>query len=127
MMVTPVRYREAGYYVRIVGPAVPVVQVFAIAVSDVVATPPLLAELNDINADVSFVRVFHVRGQVLVETDLLGEALDPRSFDNACGAVGAVAHQISGRLADRHGGTRVFDGGQGDRRPEPDMAGGFYL
>ncbi len=74
---------------RVIGTEHPVVQVFSIALADIETTPELLAALNDLNAKLSFARAFHVRGQVLMETDILAESLDPAGFRNACNCVGS--------------------------------------
>lgn len=76
----PVRFGSALYYVRLVGHDPTDVQVFAVAVDDVSGSPELFAEINDINTRVRFARVFHVRNQVLVETDLVGDAIDPHGL-----------------------------------------------
>jgi hypothetical protein len=73
----PVRYESALYYVRIeVGRKDdPVVQVFAIAVNGVDPTPDLYEELNNINSRLRFARVFWVRDQVLIESELTGDSM----------------------------------------------------
>lgn len=104
----PVLYGNAPYYVRVVGRTDPVVQVFSIALDDVEESPELLSRLNEVNADVSFARLFHVRGQVLIETDVLAESLDPASFHNACQCVGSVTLNVAPGLHERFGGRLTF-------------------
>jgi hypothetical protein len=105
----PVRYRSALYYVRLVGNDRPDVQVFAVAVADVRSSPEILADINEINTRARFARVFHVRDQVLVETDLVGDDIEPGSFYNACRTVATIADDIGPDLVSRHGGRTSFD------------------
>lgn len=104
----PVRFRNCLYYVRVIGNDAPVVQVFSVAVADVEVTPELRTELNTLNADIRFARAFHVRGQVLIETDVLAEALDPAGFENACNCVASITMDVAPSLAARFGGRLTF-------------------
>ena len=104
----PLRFRSAGHYVRVVDAERPLVQVFSIALGEVAATRELLDELNVVNADIRFARIFHVRDQVLVETDILAEALDPAGFENACRCVASITDNIAAGLQQRHGGRLMF-------------------
>lgn len=106
----PVRFGSAVYYVRLVGEPDPDVQVFALAVNDVSASAELLAELNEINSRLRFARIFHVQKEVLVQTDLVGESVDPLGFRTACEAVAEVADQIGTKLVKKYGGRLAFDG-----------------
>ena len=74
----PIPYEGAHFYIRITGND-PIVQVFAIALSDVEATPELLVELNQINADIHFGRAFHLAGQVLIGHEIWGSDINPSS------------------------------------------------
>ena len=104
----PVRYRDALYYVRLIGEKDPVVQVFATAVADIEATPELLSRLNDVNSQIRFARVFWVRGQVLVESDLVGQSLDGAEFDSACTAVATITDHFAPLIAEEFGGRTAF-------------------
>jgi len=104
----PVVYQDLPYYVRVIGTEDPVVQVFSIALADIENTPELLAALNDLNAQLSFARAFHVRGQVLIETDILAESLDPAGFRNACNCVGSLTTDVARDLHTRFGGQVLF-------------------
>ncbi len=124
----PVRYRRALYYVRVIGEGAPVVQVFSIALANVQLSTELLTELNRINADVRFTRVFWVREQVLVEADLVGSTLDPEEFDNACTAVATITDRIGPELAARFGGDTAFADEKDAPTPESDGSRtGLYL
>lgn len=124
----PVRFRQALYYVRLVGDTHPVVQVFSVALSGVPSTPELLAALNSINSDIRFARVFWVREQVLVEADLVGSTLDPDEFDNACRAVATITDNIGPELAESFGGRTAFaDEKEGEAPAEDRAMTGLYL
>ena len=112
----PVRYRNALYYVRLVGDVDPVVQVFSVAISGVTLTPELFEELNSINSTIKFARTFWVRDQVLIETELVGEGVEPADFDNACRAVATITDHYGPLLAERFGGKTAF----ADEKTEPE-------
>ena len=97
------RFRSAAYYVRVVDAERPVVQVFSIAPGEVAATPELLDELHVVNADIRFARIFHVRDQVLVETDIMAEALDPAGFESAGRGVASITDYLAAGLNQRYG------------------------
>lgn len=123
----PVRYRSALYYVRLVGDGHVDVQVFAVAVDSVDASPELLAAINDINTQVRFVRVFHVQRQVLVEADIVGDAIEPSGFYTACEAVATVTDRVGPLLAAEHGGRTAFEETKEDGyRPREELIG-MYL
>ena len=104
----PVQFRNCHYYVRLIGNDTPVVQVFSVAVADLEETPELLTDLNALNTDIRFARAFHVRGQVLIETDVLAEALDPAGFENACNCVASITLNVAPSLTARFGGRLTF-------------------
>ena len=125
----PVVYQDLPYYVRVIGTEDPVVQVFSIALADLETTPDLLAALNDLNAKLSFARAFHVRGQVLIETDILAESLDPAGFRNACNCVGSLTTDVARDLHTRFGGQVLFV--RSEETPatpsNPEVSAGHYL
>jgi hypothetical protein len=124
----PVRFRQALYYVRLVGDTHPVVQIFSVALSGIPTSPELLAVLNELNSDIRFARVFWVREQVLVEADLIGSTLDPEEFNNACRAVATITDGIGPKLAAQFGGKTAFaDEKQGEAPPEDRAMTGLYL
>ena len=104
----PVPYLGAQFYVRIVGED-PVVQVFAVAVADVDASPELHAALNAINADLHFARAFHVASQVLVEHEIWGTDVNPANLEHACRHVASGADYYGKLLARDFGGRPVFE------------------
>jgi len=125
----PVVWQDLPYYVRVIGTEDPVVQVFSIALADIETTPELLGALNDLNAKLSFARAFHVRGQVLIETDILAESLDPAGFRNACNCVGSLTTDVARDLHTRFGGQLLFV--RSEETPAtpsaPQVSAGHYL
>lgn len=115
----PVRLGGALSYVRLTGETDPDVQVFSVALQEVPPSAELLAELNDINGRIRFARIFHVQQEVLVETNLVGESVDPLGFRTACEAVAQVAGKVGPTLAKKYGG-RVIDAA-GDYAPQTGM------
>jgi hypothetical protein len=125
----PVRYQNALYYVR-VDPGrsdEPVVQIFAVVLADVASSPELFEELNAINTRLRFARAFWVNDQVLIESEIVGEAMSMSGFANACDVVALAADHFGAHLAERFGGRALFSDGRepGDRPPSP--APGQYL
>ena len=125
----PVRFESALYYVR-VDPATreePVVQIFAVVLAGVGASPELFEELNDINACLRFARAFWVRDQVLIESEIVGEAMSLAGFASACEAVAGAADHFGVRLAERFGGATPFADEQGPGYEPPSPMLGQYL
>ncbi|MFZ4721303.1 MAG: DUF3293 domain-containing protein, partial [Ilumatobacteraceae bacterium] len=87
----------------------PALQVFAVMLSDVEASPELMTELNDLNIASTFARIFHVDGQVLVEADLVAETLDPNELRAAVDQIWDVAQRIMPTLSAVFGGQLVPD------------------
>ncbi len=127
----PVRYNSALYYVRI-DPGShddPVVQVFAVVLAEIKANPELFEELNEINTKLRFARIFWVRDQVLVESEIVGGAMSLVGFSKACETVSSAADFFGARLAERFGGKTAFANEQGpDYEPSKEQLSlGFYL
>lgn len=125
----PVRVGDSLYFVRLIGDVNPVVQVFSTAVKDIPNTPELCTELNDINSRIRFARIFWVRDQVLVESDLVGETLDPEELGSACNAVATITDHFAPLLAEKFGGTTSFadEKAAAVDAPEQTESTGLYL
>lgn len=122
----PVRFRNSAYFVRIGGRFdSPHVQVFSIVLDKLEASPELMDELNRINANIAFARAFYVKGQVLIETDILAESLDPSGFENACACVGGLSEDFAKPLQEKFGG-KLYPESPSDRGgpPPPSAQGG---
>ncbi len=106
----PLQRHGATVYGRLVLDASPpVLQVFAVLLDGVEATPELALELNDLNAAVGFARVFHVEGQVLAEVDLHAQTLDAAELSTAIERITSVAQDITPMLATVFGGQQYED------------------
>jgi hypothetical protein len=127
----PVRFKSALYFVRIDPGSrdFPVVQVFAIALAEVAPTPDLFEELNQINTQLRFARIFWVRNQILIESEVAGEELSLAGFTSACETVGGAADYFGPRLAERFGGKTAFaDEQEPDyESPQESFRPGVYL
>ena len=111
----PIRYRSALYYVRVVGSRMPVVQVFSVAVDGTQFTDALARDLNAINAQLHFCRIFWVLDQVLVESEHLGPTITAADFDESAFNVAEATDAFAKGLADSHGGRLRVRRSQGAR------------
>lgn len=84
-------------------------QVFAVLVEDVTETQGLLAELNDLNAQIGFARLFLANGRVLGQVDLVAVTLDGTELGSAIARLTSIAERISPMLAAVHGGEQPVD------------------
>ena len=58
-----------------------------------------------------------------METDLIGDAVDPRGFSNACEVVAGLTDKIGPELAKKYGGRTAFEDSKepGYEPPAPGM------
>lgn len=98
--------------VRLVDAEPPVVRVFSPLLRKVDRSPDLLVELNDVNAHLSFLRLFWRDDTVFAATELLAASVDSASLTHACDAVSDLADYYDERLLARYGGEIAYD-----RRP----------
>lgn len=104
----PVHLHGAQFFVRVVGPENPWVQVFSVAVGEVEASPTLLGMINEINSHIHFARVFHVNTQVIIEDELWAEDVTPANFVYACQNVAAATDAFAPRIIQAVGGRPLF-------------------
>ncbi len=124
----PIWFRSALYYVRVLPRAEPVVQFFAITIEDVELTPELALDLNEINSQLQFCRIFWVRQQVLVEAEHLDLSLGEDDFRALCNAVTVATDGWVEPLARQHGGQARFEETKGPEYTSPQDPGiGLYL
>jgi hypothetical protein len=127
----PVEFGGALFYVRVVGPIGeigPWVQVFSVAVDDLAATPELMTELNQINSDLRFARIFHVGSQVLIEYEMWADDLTPENFAHACMNVSGATDVFAHRIQKAFGGTLRFEESKTEdygKDPDPDRNGSY--
>ncbi len=105
----PVHFHGAQFFVRVVGPVNPWVQVFSVAVSDIGPTPGLMTALNEINTLIHFARAFHVGEQVIVESEIWAEDVTPANFLAACQNVASATDAFAPRIVDQFGGHPLFE------------------
>jgi hypothetical protein len=103
-----IRAGTAVYYLRLIDAAPPVVRVFSPLLRKVERSPDLLVELNDLNARLSFVRLFWRDGTVYAATELLAETLTHAELSNACDGLADAADYYDERLHARFGGELAF-------------------
>jgi Putative bacterial sensory transduction regulator len=108
-----IRAGTAVVYVRLVDAEPPVVRVFSPLLRRIERGPDLLGELNDLNARLSFLRVFWRDGTVYAAAELLAETLTEAELANACDGVAETADYYDVRLHARFGGETAY----AERRP----------
>lgn len=84
-------------------------QAFAIVVRDIEASPEVFSELNDLNANTRFVRLFHYGSQVLAEVDLLAATLDREELGAALERIARITDDVMPTLSAVLGGTLPDD------------------
>src|SRR5262249_19910113 len=104
-----IRAGTAMVQVRLIDADPPVVRVFSSLLRGVECSAELLAELNEINAHLSFARLFWRDGAVLAATELLATTIDPNELANACDVLCDVADYYDVRLHARFGGELSFN------------------
>jgi len=105
----PVHLHGAQFFVRIVGPVNPWVQVFSVAVAELKPTPELMSMLNEINTHIHFARAFHVGSQVIIESEIWAEDVTPANFLYACQNVAAATDAFAPRILKELGGRPLFE------------------
>ena len=105
----PVGLEGAQFYVRVVGEHDPWVQVFAVTLAEVPPSPELFERLNDINSRLRFARAFHVGSQVLIESEIWADDVNPANFIHACKNIAGAADAFGERLHADFGGRPRFE------------------
>lgn len=105
----PVHFHGAQFFVRVVGPVNPWIQVFSVAVADLPATPELMVKLNEINGIIHFARAFHLGTQVLIEVEIWAEDVTPENFLYACQNVAAATDFFGPAIQRAFGGRPLFE------------------
>lgn len=103
-----IRAGTAVIYLRLVDAEPPVVRIFSPLLRHVERTAELLAELNELNSVLNFLRLFWRDGTVYVATELLAETLTASELANACDALADTADYYDVRLHARFGGDIAF-------------------
>jgi hypothetical protein len=103
-----VRCGTAVVYVRLVDDTPAVVRVFSPLLRHVERGADLLAELNELNSRLSFLRVFWRDNTVYAAAELLAETLTATELSNACDWVADAADYYDVRLHARFGGEVAY-------------------
>jgi len=121
----PVRWENAGFYVRVQGRNNSWIQVFSVAVTDLQSSAELMLKINDINAELRFARAFMFGNQVLIETEIWADDLNPTNFSHACRNVAQATDAYSMVLLEMFGGTSHFNDTKSEDYETPKALFGF--
>lgn len=94
--------------VRLVDAEPPVVRIFSPLLRSVDCSTDLLAELNEINGHLSFLRLFWRDRTVFAATELLATSVDATSLSHACDGVAELSDYYDERLHQRFGGHIAY-------------------
>jgi hypothetical protein len=86
----------------------PFLQVYSPLLSEVDASPELLSKLNDVNANLAFVRAFWSDRQVILVMELLAESLDRDQVAHAVSLVSLAGNFWDSELNRTFGGRTYF-------------------
>lgn len=99
------RRRNVPILGRLTDDDMPLMQVFSVVIDGIDASPELFTELNDLNGDIAFARLFHRDGQVLAGVDMMAESLEPDDLLVAVLRIEEVARTIIPLLSTVFGGN----------------------
>jgi hypothetical protein len=94
--------------VRLVDADPPVLRVFSPLLRSVDRGTDLLAELNEINAHLNFLRLFWRDRTIFAATELLAASTDAAAIAHACDAVADLADYYDVRFHDQFGGELAY-------------------
>jgi hypothetical protein len=103
-----VRAGTALLSVRLLGGEQPIIRVYSPLLRNLAASATLLEELNALNAQLSFVRLFWRDDTVFAAYELLAQTIDDHEFAHACDTVADVADYYDERLLASFGGDLAF-------------------
>jgi hypothetical protein len=86
----------------------PILQVYCPLLSEVDSSPELLSKLNDVNANLSFVRAFWTDRQVILAMEMLAESLDRDQVAHAVSLVSLAGNFWDSELNRAFGGKTYF-------------------
>ncbi len=103
-----IRCGTAIVYIRLVDAEPAVLRIFSPLLRNVERSPGLLEELNDVNARLSFLRLFWRDGTVYAAVELLADTLTDRALRHACDTVADAADYYDEQLQPRFGGDKAY-------------------
>lgn len=121
----PVQFDGALFFVRVVGPIDPWIQVFSVALAEVAGTADLMVRINEINRELRFARAFHVGSQVLIEAEIWADDLNPANFQHACRNVATATDAFAPKLLESFGGRLLFQDSQTEEYRQSPLPMGF--
>lgn len=104
-----IRSGTAVVYLRLIASDPPLVRVFSPLLRRLGRSPELLAELNELNGRLNFIRLFWRDDCVIAAAEVLASTLDPIELSNACDWVSDTADYYDERLREQFGGELAFD------------------
>lgn len=110
------RAGTAVVYLRLVDAEPAVVRAFSPLLRQLDSSPELLAELNDLNARLTFNRLFWRERTVYAAAELLAETLTAADLRHAVDSLADHADYYDVRLHERFGGELAY---AGDHPPSP--------
>lgn len=103
-----IRSGTAVIYLRLIANDPPLVRVFSPLLRGLDSSPGLLAELNELNGRLNFIRLFWRDNSVIASSELLASTLDPIELSNACDWLADAADYYDVRLQEQFGGELAF-------------------
>jgi hypothetical protein len=103
-----IRSGTALVLVRLVDADPPLVRVFSPLLRDVPSSADLLAELNEINSHLGFLRVFWRDNTVFAAAELLATCVDATNLSHACDGIAELSDYYDERLSHRFGGHTAY-------------------
>ena len=103
-----IRCGTAVVYLRLVSTEHPVLRLFSPLLRHVDRSPQLLAELNDLNGRLNFLRIFWRDSTVYAAAELLARTLTASELSNACDWLSDAADYYDVRLHAQFGGELAF-------------------
>jgi hypothetical protein len=103
-----VRCGTAVVYLRLVDAQPPVLRVFSPLLRGIESSAELLAELNEVNSRLNFLRLFWRANTVYAAAELYAATLTDEELANACDSVADAADYYDQRLHARFGGQLAY-------------------
>jgi hypothetical protein len=103
-----IRSGTALVLVRLVDAEPPLLRIFSPLLRDVEGSTELVAELNEINGHLGFLRVFWRDRTVFAATELLATSLDTANLRHACDGIAELSDYYDERLHQRFGGQIAY-------------------
>lgn len=103
-----VRSGTAIVYIRLIDGDPCLLRIFSPLLRGVVRTAELMEELNDLNARLSFVRIFWRDDTVYAATELVADAVTDQALATAVDTVADAADYYDEWLETRFGGTKAY-------------------